>query len=62
NGLDSPATLEFSLERLDVKPQSTVLFCDGDEDRQIKESAFPDGKTDISVPCRARGGFLAVIE
>ena len=62
NGLDSPATLEFSLERLDVKPQSTVLFCDGDEDRQIKESAFPEGKTDISVPCRARGGFLAVIE
>ena len=62
NGLDTPATLEFSLERLGVKAEESVLFCDGDEDRIIKISAFPEGKTDISVPCRARGGFLAVIE
>ena len=62
NGLDEPAALEFSLERLGVKEGKSVLFCDGNEDREIKISAFPEGKTDISVPCRARGGFLAVIE
>ena len=62
NGLDTPATLEFSIERLGVNPESSILFCDGAEDRDIKISAFPEGKTDISVPCRARGGFLAVIE
>ena len=62
NGLDTPATLEFSLEKLGKLKGSSILFCDGEEDRIIKESAFPEGKTDVSVPCRARGGFLAVIE
>jgi hypothetical protein len=62
NGLDTPVTLEFSLERLGRLKGSSILFCDSEEDRIIKESAFPEGKTDISVPCRARGGFLAVIE
>lgn len=62
NGLDSPSELTFSLERLNLKSRSSVLFCDGDEDRDIKITALPEGKAEVSVPCRARGGFLAVIE
>ena len=62
NGLDSPSDLTFSLERLNLKAKSSVLFCDGDEDRDIKITALPEGKAEITVPCRARGGFLAVIE
>ncbi|MBO4843480.1 MAG: glycoside hydrolase family 97 catalytic domain-containing protein [Bacteroidales bacterium] len=61
NGLDTPATLQFSLDRLGDTGSKSILFCDGDEDREIKIAAFPQGKT-VSVPCRARGGFLAVIE
>ena len=61
NGLEEPATLEFSLERLGKLGGDSILFCDGAEDRDIKITALPDGKT-VSVPCRARGGFLAVIE
>ena len=61
NGLDTPATLDFSLDKLGVDADGSVLFCDGDEDRVIKITALPEGKTDVSVPCRARGGFLAVI-
>ncbi len=61
NGLEEPATLEFSLERLGNLGGSSILFCDGAEDRDIKITALPEGKT-VSVPCRARGGFLAVIE
>ena len=62
NGLDSPSELTFSLDRLNLKSKSSVLFCDGDEDRDIKISALPEGKAEVTVPCRARGGFLAVIE
>ena len=61
NGLEEPATLDFSLERLGNLGGSSILFCDVAEDRDIKITALPDGKT-VSVPCRARGGFLAVIE
>ena len=61
NGLEEPATLEFSLERLGSLSGKSILFCDGAEDRDIKITALPEGKT-VSVPCRARGGFLAVIE
>ncbi len=61
NGLEEPATLEFSLDRLGKLGSRSILFCDGAEDRDIKITALPDGKT-VSVPCRARGGFLAVIE
>ena len=60
NGLETPATLQFSLDRLNVKPSSSILFCDGDEDREIKIADFPQGNN-VSVPCRARGGFLAVL-
>ena len=61
NGLEEPATLQFSLERLGGLGGNSILFCDGAEDRDIKITALPEGKT-VSVPCRARGGFLAVIE
>ena len=61
NGLEEPATLEFSLERLGSLGGKSILFCDGAEDRDIKITALPQGKT-VSVPRRARGGFLAVIE
>ncbi|MBO4843482.1 MAG: glycoside hydrolase family 97 catalytic domain-containing protein [Bacteroidales bacterium] len=61
NGLDTPATLQFSLDKLGKTGDDSILFCDGDEDRVIKTSTLPQGKT-VSVPCRARGGFLAVIE
>ncbi len=61
NGLDTPVTLQFSLERLGITPKTSILFCDGDADREIKVAPFPQGDK-ISVPCRAMGGFLAVIE
>lgn len=62
NGLDEPVSLVFTLERLGIKGQwSSILFCDGSEDREIRVTELHKDEY-ISIPCRARGGFMARIE
>ena len=65
NGKDSPASLRFSLKRLELSSQSTaVLICDGHDDRsfRIQEKYVPRADGNISVSCLARGGFVMVVQ
>lgn len=60
NGTEDDMELSFSLSRLKADGKSVLLVADGDSDREfsIKEMDTP---ADLTVPCRPRGGFLAVI-
>lgn len=62
NGLAEAADLSFSLERLGLKNYSSVLFRDSDADRKIEVAKMPSDSKQLSVSCRARGGFLLVLE
>ena len=63
NGLDEARTLTFSLSRLYEYGNVARLFADGDTDRCFEISDFDLNGIgpDISVSCRARGGFLMVV-
>jgi len=62
NGKTEPVDLTFSLERLGLNDWSSILFTDSDEDRVIAISELQAENNNVSIPCRARGGFLAVIQ
>ena len=62
NGREEAADITFPTERLTGAPAAFRLFGDGDEDRSFQiGTAAPDGGT-ITIPCRARGGFVLVSE
>ena len=61
NGGDEPKQISFSLDRLNAPQGSWTLFADGDEDRSFRIGTIsPEG--DVTVPCRARGGFVLVLK
>lgn len=62
NGKSEPVDIAFSLERLGVSASSNILFCDGPQDRIIDVKTLELDGDSASVPCRARGGFLVVID
>jgi hypothetical protein len=59
NGLDEPRDLEISLESLGTG--TFRLFADGDEDRAFRITELSAGQS-VTIPCRARGGFVMVSE
>lgn len=61
NGSDQPADLTFSLERLELTNFTSTLFCDGDADRTIDVKQLEVSDNIATVPCRARGGFMAIV-
>ena len=62
NGLDEPADISFSLGRIGRGRWTSVLFRDGDSDRDIDVSELTAGDGAVTVHCLPRGGFLAVID
>ena len=59
NGLDEAREIVFQTERLGLENASFRLFADGEEDRVFRiEDIESDGT--LSIPCRARGGFVLV--
>lgn len=59
NGTEEARDLTFSLERLEKHGDSMWIARDGDSDREFKleeQKAPADQK--ITIPCRARGGFV----
>lgn len=61
NGLDEAVTLSFPLDRLTGHGKTVRMFADGHDDRSFSIADSP-AEDRMSVNCRARGGFLAVIE
>lgn len=61
NGKDEPVTLDFSLERIGMQGRTFRAFCDADEDRAFKIEDLTAGDQ-VSIPCRARGGFVLFAE
>ena len=59
NGLDEPRDLKISLESLGSG--TFRLFADGDEDRAFRITELSAGQS-VTIPCRARGGFVLVSE
>ena len=57
NGQDAPVKLEFNLDGIDLDGRTFRLFADADEDRDFRIESVTPGAS-ISVPCRARGGFV----
>ena len=57
NGLDEPKDIEVPLDIQGAK--SFLLFADGGEDREFRIKEIPAGKP-VTIPCRARGGFVMV--
>ena len=62
NGTDEDMNLTFSLKRVNLKPKKVQLFSDGDADRDIKVSHPTLDSDNVSIDCRARGGFLMVMQ
>lgn len=64
NGTTDESVMLFSLERLGLRKGVTeaLLLCDGAEDRIIDVKTLDLSGDEAAVPCRPRGGFLAVIE
>ena len=61
NGKDEPCTIEFPVEGINLQGETLKVFRDGAEDREfLIEDMTADGT--ISIPCRARGGFVLVKE
>ena len=59
NGLDEAREIVFQTERLGLENASFRLFADGEEDRVFRiEDIESDGI--LTIPCRARGGFVLV--
>ena len=62
NGREEAADITFPTERLTGAPAAFRLFGDGDEDRSFRiGTAAPDDGA-MTIPCRARGGFVLVSE
>lgn len=62
NGREEAADITFPTERLTGAPAAFRLFGDGDEDRSFQiGTAAPDSGA-MTIPCRARGGFVLVSE
>jgi hypothetical protein len=61
NGRDEAAELSFSLDRLGKLPASLKLFADGEEDRSFRIGSV-SAEGPVTIPCRARGGFVLVSE
>jgi hypothetical protein len=59
NGLDEPRDLEVQLENLGTG--TFRLFADGEEDRAFHIEEISAGQS-VTIPCRARGGFVLVSE
>ncbi len=61
NGKDEACTIEFPVEGINLQGETLKVFRDGAEDREfLIEDMTADGT--ISIPCRARGGFVLVKE
>ena len=61
NGKDEACTIEFPVEGINLQGETLKVFRDGTEDREfLIEDMTADGT--ISIPCRARGGFVLVQE
>ena len=61
NGLDEAREIVFLTERLGLENASFRLFADGEEDRVFRIEDIESNGT-LSIPCRARGGFVLVQE
>lgn len=62
NGKDEPAAIAFSVDRLGAGPKAFRAFCDTtDDDREFKIEDLTAGGQ-VSIQCRARGGFVLVTE
>ena len=62
NGTDEDTDIAFTLKRVNPKSKRVLLFSDGKSDRDIKVSHLTLNSKQFSIACRARGGFLMVIE
>jgi len=62
NGTDEPMDISFPLLKLGLSSVKGQLFCDGGRDREIELRDFQPAEGTATIPCRARGGFVAVIE
>lgn len=61
NGLDEAREIEVPLTRPGLEGAEFKLFGDGSEDREFLIKDITAGQT-VTVPCRARGGFVLVSE
>lgn len=62
NGTDEDTDIAFLLKRVNPTSKRALLFSDGESDRDIKVSHLTLTNKQFSIACRARGGFLMVIE
>ena len=62
NGTNEDTDIAFTLKRVNPKSKRVLLFSDGKSDRDIKVSHLTLKSKQFSIACRARGGFLMVIE
>ena len=62
NGTDEEINLAFTLKRLNLKPKKVLLFSDGEAERDIKVSHPSLSGDKVCIACRARGGFLMVMQ
>ena len=62
NGTDEDTDIAFTLKRVNPKSKRVLLFSDGKSNRDIKVSHLTLNSKQFSIACRARGGFLMVIE
>ena len=61
NGKDEPCTIDFPVDVIAKQGEILKVFRDGAEDREFQiEDLTADGR--LSIPCRARGGFVLVKE
>ena len=61
NGLDEAREIEVPLEDLGLDGGMLRLFGDGEEDREFLIKDMAAGQA-VTIPCRARGGFVLVSE
>lgn len=59
NGLDEAREIEVPLEDLGLDGEMLRLFGDGEEDREFLIKDMAAGQA-VTIPCRARGGFVLV--
>lgn len=62
NGTNEPQALSFATSRLNLSQATGQLFSDGNQDRSIEVSEWKPSNSEISINCRARGGFLIVVQ
>jgi hypothetical protein len=61
NGKDEACTLDFPVDRIGLNGKTLKVICDGSEDREFLIEDLTAGES-VSIPCRARGGFVLVAE